>query len=86
MLTRVLALNLGPYNIRANAIAPGLVRTEFSRPDWEDSKYLDPYVAGVPLGRVAEATDMVGAALLLASSASSYISGTSIIVDGGGQA
>lgn len=86
MLTRVLALNLGPYNIRANAIAPGLVKTEFSRPDWEDPKYLDPYVAGVPLGRMAEPTDMIGAALLLASNASSYISGNTILVDGGGQA
>lgn len=83
MLTRVLAQELGSYRVRANAIAPCLVKTEFSRPSWSDPEYLKQVEATIPLGRVAETTDLVGAALFLASEASCYVTGHTILVDGG---
>jgi NAD(P)-dependent dehydrogenase (short-subunit alcohol dehydrogenase family) len=83
MLTRVLAQELGSYGIRANTIAPCLVRTEFSRPSWSDPEFLKQVEASIPLGRVAETGDLVGAALFLASEASSFITGHTILVDGG---
>ncbi len=83
MLTRVLARELGKFGIRANSVAPALVRTEFSRHAWGDAEALKLVEASLPLGRVAETTDLVGAVLLLASDASSYITGHTILVDGG---
>lgn len=83
MLTRVLAQELGSYGIRANTIAPCLVKTEFSRPSWSDRDFLKQVEASIPLGRVAETGDLVGAALFLASEASSFITGHTILVDGG---
>ncbi len=83
MLTRALAQELGPYGIRANAIAPSMVRTEFSRQSWSDPENLRKIEASIPIGRVAETDDLIGAALLLASDASSYITGHTLVVDGG---
>jgi len=83
MLTRVLAQELGKFGIRANTVAPAMVRTEFSRHTWSDPETLKQVEASLPLGRVAETTDLVGAVLLLASDASSYITGHTILVDGG---
>ena len=83
MLTRVLARELGSYNIRVNAIAPGAVRTEMGRRWWSDPERLKQLEARIPLGRTAEPGDIVGAALFLASDASSYITGDTIVVDGG---
>jgi len=83
MLTRVLAVELASHNIRVNAISPGLTRTEMS--DWvsRNPEILKEMVAGRPLGRIAEPADMIGAAIFLASDASSYITGHTILVDGG---
>jgi dehydrogenase/reductase SDR family protein 4 len=86
MLTRVLARELASYNIRANTIAPGIVKTDFSSAGWRDPEKLRQMEKTIPLGRVAEAGDLVGAALFLASPASGYITGQTIIVDGGGLA
>ena len=86
MLTRALAQELGQYGIRVNAIAPGMIRTELSRPNWSDPDFLKFYETITPLGRVGELSDIAGAALLLASNASSYISGSTILVNGGGLA
>jgi len=86
MLTRVLCRELGRYNIRVNAIAPGLVKTEMSRGIWDAPGVLTQVEASVPLGRLAVAEDMVGAALFLVSDASSYITGHTILVDGGASA
>jgi NAD(P)-dependent dehydrogenase (short-subunit alcohol dehydrogenase family) len=86
MLTRALAQELGQYGIRVNAIAPGMIRTELSRPNWSDPDFLKFYETITPLGRVGELSDIAGAALLLASAASSYISGSTILVNGGGLA
>jgi NAD(P)-dependent dehydrogenase (short-subunit alcohol dehydrogenase family) len=86
MLTRALAQELGQYGIRVNAIAPGMIRTELSRPNWSDPDFLKFMETITPLGRIGELSEIVGPALLLASSASSYISGSTVLVNGGGLA
>jgi len=86
MLTRALAQELGPYGIRVNAIAPGMIRTELSRPNWTDPAFLKFMETITPLGRIGELSEIVGPALLLASSASSYISGSTVLINGGGLA
>ncbi len=86
MLTRVLARELGPFGIRANAIAPGMVKTEFSRVSWTNPATLANIENSLPLRRAGEVDDLTGAALFLASRASGYISGQTIVIDGGGLA
>ena len=83
MLTRVLALELASYNIRVNAIAPAMVKTKFSQPLWDGPEISKQVESEIPLGRLAETGDIIGSALFLASDASSYITGHTIIVDGG---
>ena len=83
MLTRVLALELAKYNIRVNAIAPYMVKTKFSQPLWGDPEILNQLESEIPLGRLAGPGDIIGSVLFLASDASSYITGHTIIVDGG---
>jgi dehydrogenase/reductase SDR family protein 4 len=83
MLTRILAVELAQYNIRVNAVAPSMVKTKFSQPLWADPKTLKEIEAGIPLGRLAEPSDIVGPVLFLVSEASAYITGHTIVVDGG---
>ena len=83
MLTRALAQELGSRGIRVNAIAPGLIRTEFSRASWTNPDFIKQYSASMPLGRIGETPDVVGAVLLLASDASSYVTGHTLVIDGG---
>jgi NAD(P)-dependent dehydrogenase (short-subunit alcohol dehydrogenase family) len=83
MLIRVLARELGGFGIRVNGIAPGLVKTDLSRHDWENPDIRAQREGATPLGRLAETTDLAGAALFLASDASAYVSGHTILVDGG---
>ncbi len=83
MLTRVLAAELGRFNIRVNAIAPGIIKTEFSRALWDNPEILGPAMRTTPLGRVAEADETAGTVVFLASDAASYISGQTIVQDGG---
>jgi len=83
MLTRGLAQELGRHGIRANAIAPGLARTEFGRHSWSDPAYLKKMEDSIPLGRIAEVDDIVGAAVFLASGAAAFITGITIPIDGG---
>lgn len=83
MLTKVLALELAGYNIRVNAIAPHLVKTKFSQPLWSDPEIMKQVGGEIPLGRLAETDDIIGSALFLASDASSYITGHTIVIDGG---
>ncbi len=83
MLTRVLARELASHNIRVNAIAPGSVRTEMSKRLWSDPETYKQITAEIPMGRVAEPSDIASVALFLASDASSYVTGHTIVVDGG---
>jgi len=82
-LTRQLALELGRDGITVNAIAPGLIKTRFSEVMWSDPGVAEAITARVSLGRLGEAEDIIGAALLLASPASDYLTGTVLVVDGG---
>ena len=82
-LARNLALEWGKQGIRVNCIAPGLVKTEFARALWEDPDTLSRSLASSPLNMIGEPVDIAGAALLLASKAGRFITGTTIVVDGG---
>ena len=66
-----------------NCIAPGFVRTDFAKALWEDEQNLAAALAGTPLGRIAEPEDIAGAAAFLASDAAQYITGQTVVVDGG---
>lgn len=83
LLTQALAQELGPSGIRVNALAPGLIRTDFSAALWHSPELADAVAARTPLKRLGEPEDVVGAALFLASSASAYVNGAVITVDGG---
>lgn len=82
-IARNLAFEYGPDNIRVNAIAPGLVRTDFARALWEDEERVKRQNAKTPLGRLGEADEIAGVAVMLASAAGGYVSGETIAVDGG---
>ncbi len=83
MLTRVLGSELAPFNIQVNAVAPGMVRTDFSRPFWSNEDILEQIVKTIPLGRIAEPIDIVHPVLFLCSDAANYITGHVLVVDGG---
>ena len=82
-MTRALGLELASLNIQVNALAPGLIRTSFSRALWEDENNARHALAKIPAGRFGEVEDLTGAALFLASSASDYTTGIVLTVDGG---
>lgn len=82
-MARNLALEWGKQGIRTNCIAPGLVKTDFAKALWDNPKTLASALAASPLGRIGEPEDIAGAALLLASDAGRFITGTTIVVDGG---
>ena len=82
-LTQALALELGKYGIRVNAIAPGTTRTDMTRTLFEDRGFVEARAARTPLGSLGEPEDMVGAAIFLASDASRHVTGQTIVIDGG---
>lgn len=82
-LARNLAVEYGPHNIRVNCIAPGLIKTDFARALWEDPEMLKRRTATTPLRRIGEPDEIAGAAIFLASQAGSFVTGQSIVVDGG---
>ena len=83
MLTSVLALELVDYNIRVNAIAPGWVKTGLTKVQWGDPETYKQITATIPMGHWAEISEIASVALFLACDASSYITGHTIVVDGG---
>ncbi len=83
MMTRQLALELAGNNIRVNAIAPGIVKTDFNKGLWKNETGARQMGNMVPLGRLAEPEDIARAALFLASDDSGYVTGTVMPVDGG---
>ena len=83
MLTRGLARELAPHNIRVNAIAPGGVRTEMLRPAWESPEIAQLVNTYIPVRRLAEPDEIASVALFLASDAASYVTGHTIVADGG---
>ena len=82
-LVRSLAAEWGPAGVRVNAIAPGLVRTDFARALWEDDARRTVRERVTPLRRIGEPEDVAGAAVFLASRAGAYVTGQCIVVDGG---
>ncbi len=82
-LVRNLAAEWGPRNVRVNAIAPGLVKTEFARALWEDPARAAERVSNTPLRRLGEPRDIGGIAVFLASEAAAFITGQVIVADGG---
>ena len=83
MLTQVQAKTWGRDGIRVNCIAPGLIQTEFSRALWDDPKFLARSVGDAALHRIAQPEEMAGAAVFFASAASSFVTGQTLILDGG---
>lgn len=83
MLTKCMALELAAHGIRVNALAPGLTRTDINRKDLEDETFLKARLQRIPLGRVMNPEDLVGAAVFLASTDSDSMTGQTLQVDGG---
>jgi NAD(P)-dependent dehydrogenase (short-subunit alcohol dehydrogenase family) len=82
-LARNLAHEYGPHGVRVNCIAPGLVRTDFARALWENPETLERATRTAPLRRIGEPDEIAGAAVYLASRASSFTTGQAIVCDGG---
>jgi NAD(P)-dependent dehydrogenase (short-subunit alcohol dehydrogenase family) len=83
-LTRNICVEWGKKNIRANCIAPGLVRTDFARALWENPKIYEQVVKSYPLRRIGEPDEIAGAAVFLAGPSGSFVTGQTIVIDGGG--
>jgi NAD(P)-dependent dehydrogenase (short-subunit alcohol dehydrogenase family) len=82
-LARNLAAEFGPSGVRVNCIAPGLVKTDFAKALWENPDTLKAVTRGTPLRRIGEPHEIAGAAVFLASPASTFMTGQTIVVDGG---
>ncbi len=82
-LARNLAVEWGPHNIRVNCIAPGLVRTDFARALWDNPELLAQTESTTPLRRIGEPDDIGGIAVFLASRAGAFVTGQTIVADGG---
>jgi NAD(P)-dependent dehydrogenase (short-subunit alcohol dehydrogenase family) len=82
-LTKVMAVELGPHNIRVNAVAPTVVLTPMGTQVWGDEAKAAPVKARIPLGRFALPREVTGAVLFLVSDAASMIHGETILIDGG---
>ncbi len=82
-LTKSLAVEWGPSGVRANALCPGWTATDLNRTLWEDPAAGPATIANVPMGRWGNPEEMAGAAIFLASDASSFMTGQVVVVDGG---
>jgi dehydrogenase/reductase SDR family protein 4 len=83
MMTQVMAKEWGQYNIRVNAIAPGIIKTRLSEALWKDPKVNARAVAEIPMLRLGEPEELAGVVVFLASQAGSYVTGETIVIDGG---
>jgi NAD(P)-dependent dehydrogenase (short-subunit alcohol dehydrogenase family) len=82
-LTKVLAIEWSQHGVNVNGVAPTFLRTPFTAPMFEDESFYQQVVGNIPLGRVGEVEDVLGAIVFLASRASDLITGTTLLVDGG---
>lgn len=82
-MTKAMAVELAPCNIRVNAIAPTFIKTPLTAPFFEDPKFRDWAISRIPLGRIGRMDEITGAIVFLASPASSLITGASLAIDGG---
>ena len=82
-LARNLAVEFGPDNVRVNCIAPGLIKTDFARALWDNPDNLKASNEKTPLGRIGAPDEIAGAAVFLASKAGAYMTGQSLVIDGG---
>lgn len=86
MMTKVLAQELAAFGIQVNAVAPGMVKTDFSRPFWSDANLHQRLVEAIPMGRLADPIDVLWPILFLCSDAAQYMTGQVLMVDGGASA
>jgi NAD(P)-dependent dehydrogenase (short-subunit alcohol dehydrogenase family) len=82
-LTKAMAIDLAPHNIRVNSIAPTFIDTPLTRPFWNDKAFHEDVLRRIKLGRLGKVEDLMGAVVFLASDAAAMITGASIVVDGG---
>ena len=82
-LTRALAIEWGKYHINVNAIAPGIIETDLTRKRLENKKYYKYWIDRTPLGRIGKPEDLIGAVIYLSSQASDWLTGQTIVIDGG---
>jgi NAD(P)-dependent dehydrogenase (short-subunit alcohol dehydrogenase family) len=82
-LARNIAVEYGPKNIRANCIAPGLIKTDFAKALWDNPDILERSTSGAPLRRIGDPDEIAGAAVFLASRAGAFMTGQAIVIDGG---
>lgn len=83
-LVRNLAVEWGPQNVRANCIAPGLIRTDFARALWENPDIAKKATKGYALRRIGEPDEIAGAAVFLSAAAGRFMTGQTMVIDGGG--
>jgi NAD(P)-dependent dehydrogenase (short-subunit alcohol dehydrogenase family) len=82
-MTRALAMEWGPHQVRVNAIAPGFILTDLTQTLWADAQMQKWGIGNTPLRRLGRPEDLVGAALFLASPAAAFLTGQILYVDGG---
>ncbi|MBI3208240.1 MAG: SDR family oxidoreductase [Candidatus Solibacter usitatus] len=86
MMTRIWAIEFGKHKVRVNAICPGLIQTDFSEYFWKSEEHMARLKATQPLPYLGQPEEIAGAALFLASDESSYVTGTTMVIDGGATA
>ena len=86
MMTKVVAQELAPFNIQVNAVAPSMVRTQFSEPFWSNAEFYEQIIKAIPMGRIADPADVAWPVLFLCSEASDFMTGQTLMVDGGSSA
>jgi NAD(P)-dependent dehydrogenase (short-subunit alcohol dehydrogenase family) len=82
-LNKAVALDLAPYGIRSNTVAPTFIETPMTRPFLEDKAFAASVLSKIKLGRIGQVEDLMGAVVFLASEASALMTGSSLVVDGG---